>query len=62
MSNAIEKALSYYAHYDLGDLFLEYFNNFLSIEYFAEHHGLTVDEANEVIAKGRVIHERRCKK
>lgn len=59
---AIDKALSHYAHYDLADLFLEYFNNFLSVEYFAEFHGLSLEQAQLVIELGRKAHEERVKK
>lgn len=39
----------------LEDLFLDYFNNFLTVDRFAEYYGLDVKIANEVIYLGRVI-------
>ena len=41
------------------EMFLDYFNNFLSVEGFAEHYGLTNAQASEVIESGRLIHEER---
>jgi hypothetical protein len=32
-----------------------WFNDFLSTEYFAEYHNLTLEKARELIAKGREI-------
>lgn len=39
----------------LEDLFLDYFNNFLTVDRFAEYYGLDVKIANEVIYLGRVV-------
>jgi len=39
----------------LEGLYLEYFNNFLTVDRFAEYYGLDVTIANEVIFLGRVI-------
>lgn len=39
-------------------LFLDYFNNFLTVERFAEYYGLTVTKARRVIRIGRNLHER----
>jgi hypothetical protein len=41
----------------LRDLFLDWFNNYLTVEKFAEHTGLSVADARERIEKGRIIHE-----
>ena len=42
----------------IQDSYLEYVNDYLTISTFAEHKGLTWDEANELIRLGRKIHER----
>jgi len=39
----------------LEDLFLDYFNNFLTVDRFAEYYGLDAKIANEVIYLGRMI-------
>ena len=41
----------------LRDLFLDWFNNYLTVETFAEHTGLSVADARERIEQGRIIHE-----
>lgn len=38
--------------------YLDYFNNFLSLERFAEHYGLEQSEANYIINAGRRINHR----
>jgi hypothetical protein len=43
----------------LADLALDYFNNYLSIEKFAEHNELTVNQASELIELGKELHEER---
>lgn len=40
-----------------AQMFLDYFNNFLTVDRFAEYYGLTKDEAQEVIDLGRAEHE-----
>ncbi len=35
------------------DIYLDYLNNFITLEGFCNHYGLTVDEANTLIDKGR---------
>ena len=42
----------------LNDLYLDYINNYLTIEKFAELNGLTEDEALTLIAIGRRINNR----
>jgi hypothetical protein len=42
----------------IQDAFLEYTNDYLTISTFAEHKGLTWDEANDLIRLGRQLHER----
>ena len=44
------------------ELFLDWFNNFLTVPCFAEHYGLTDIEAQAVISEGRTIHEAGCAK
>lgn len=43
----------------LADLFLDYFNNFLTVERFAEYYGLEPKVAARVIRWGRKLHEKR---
>lgn len=43
-------------------LFLDYFNNFLSVERFAEYYSFTVEEATKVIDEGRELHESQFQK
>ena len=39
------------------DMFLEYFNNFLTYEYFAEYFALDVDQARSIIDHGRKLYQ-----
>tara|TARA_R110000764_G_scaffold10262_1_gene31650 strand:- start:362 stop:526 length:165 start_codon:yes stop_codon:yes gene_type:complete len=39
------------------DMFLEYFNNFLTYEYFAEYFALDVDQAKSIIDHGRKLYQ-----
>ena len=39
-------------------MYLDYFNNFLSIERFAEYYNLSVTDADEIIKQGRTINHR----
>lgn len=39
------------------ELYLDYFNNFISVKGFAEHYGMTEKEAQETIDNGRALHE-----
>jgi hypothetical protein len=41
----------------LAALYLEWFNNYLTIDKFAEHHGLRVDEAIDLLDVARRCHE-----
>ena len=41
----------------LRDLFLDWFNNYLTVEKFAEHRELSVLDAKRFIELGRTIHE-----
>lgn len=51
----IDGKIVYYSKHDLEILFLDYFNNYLSVERFAEHNLLTKIEAENLIALGRNI-------
>lgn len=44
----------------LINMFLDWKNNFLTIERFAEYHNLTIKKANFVIDKGRELNEKRA--
>ena len=46
---------------NLQAAFLLYFNEYLTVECFADHHHITVEEAQAIIDAGRIIHEARCK-
>jgi hypothetical protein len=37
--------------------YLEFFNNYLTIEKFAEHRGLNIEIAKTIIENGKFIHE-----
>ena len=37
------------------EMYLDYVNNFLSVDFFAEYYSISVDEANRVINEGRKI-------
>ena len=39
----------------IESMYLDYFNNFLTVDTFAEHYGLSMEQANEIINKGRAI-------
>ena len=40
------------------ELYLDYVNNFLTIERFAEYYGMSVDYANHVIEVGRKLNNK----
>jgi len=42
-------------HLQLESLYLDWVNNFLSIQGFADHYGLEVDHAKELIALSKAI-------
>jgi len=44
----------------LADLFLDYFNNYLTIEKFAEHNEMEVADAKILLDLGRKYHEQRA--
>ena len=41
----------------LAQMYLDWVNNFLTVGKFADHYGLTRDEALSVIERGRLEHE-----
>jgi len=42
---------------ELETMYLDWFNNYLTVEYFAEDKGITVDVANDIIDAGRIINQ-----
>ncbi|AUR93548.1 hypothetical protein NVP1187O_235 [Vibrio phage 1.187.O._10N.286.49.F1] len=42
------------------EMYLDWVNNFLSVEAFAAHYGISVDLAILVIKEGRILHELNC--
>lgn len=40
------------------EMYLDWVNNFLTIDVFAEHYGLTLNDASIIIYEGRKEHER----
>lgn len=43
----------------LQTVYLDYLNNFISVAGFAEHYGLTTEQAEQVLDLGRAIHNER---
>ena len=43
----------------LADMYLDWFNNFLTYERYAEYYSISVDEAKQVINLGRTYHNQR---
>ena len=41
----------------LRDFYLDWFNNYLTVEKIAEHHGIGVDDAEALIKMGRYMHQ-----
>ena len=41
--------------------FLDFFNNYMTIEKYAEHNGISTADANNLIDAGRKYHEQRVK-
>ena len=41
--------------------FLDYFNNYLTIEKYAEHNGISIEDATNLIDAGRKYHEHHVK-
>lgn len=44
---------------EYADLYLDYVNNFLTVDYFAEYHGIQRGQALSLITYGRDCHELR---
>ena len=42
----------------LIEFYLDWFNNYLTVEKIAEHHGLDVDDAKTLISMGQHMHHR----
>ena len=40
-------------------LYMDWFNNFLTVDRFAEYYGLTVEQASRVINTGRALNHKR---
>ena len=49
---------AYGEHLDF--IFMDWFNNFLTVERFAEHYNLKIEEARKVIDAGREVHDKRA--
>lgn len=45
----------------IADFYLDYFNNYLSVELIAEHHFIPTHIAQELIDYGRKLHESKVK-
>ena len=45
---------------ELADLYLEWWNDWLTVDRFAEYHGVTVADATALISMGREYHEQRA--
>ena len=41
-------------------LFIEWFNNYLTMEVFAEHYDMRITQAERAIKLGRILHNRRA--
>lgn len=46
-----------YAKQKYTNMYLDYVNNFLTVEKFAEHYQITVEKAKTIINIGRNFHE-----
>ena len=38
-------------------MYLDWLNNFLTLRGFADHYGITTEEARSIISEGRALHE-----
>lgn len=45
----------------IEDLYLDWFNNFLSVEKFASYHDFSIEKAERIILIGRKLYNRRLK-
>jgi len=46
----------------IADFYLEFLNNWLTIERYAEHHGITIDQCKILGEMGRQFHNERTDK
>ena len=44
----------------LDFIFIDWFNNFLTVDRFAEYYGLEIEQAKKAIEAGRKIHDKRA--
>lgn len=44
-------------HKQKAVIYLDWVNNFISVERFASYYNITITEANKLIDEGRIIHE-----
>ena len=51
-----------YTSTQIESMYIEFFNDFLSIERFAEYYNLSVTDADEIIKQGRTINQREHEK
>ena len=49
-----------YTEETLVKIYLDWVNNFLTVERYAEYYGIDKDEALWTIAEGRDLHEAQC--
>jgi len=42
-------------------MYLDYFNNYLTVDLFAEHHQITKQEADRILASGRTLNHKKYK-
>lgn len=43
------------------DMYLDWVNNFLTLQRFADYYDLTPSKAQQIINEGRILHEENCK-
>ena len=46
---------------ELEKMYLDYVNNFLTVERFAEYYSISVKEANDIINLGRILNHSKYK-
>ena len=42
-------------------MYLDYFNNYLTVDLFAEHNQITKEEANRILENGRTLNHKKYK-
>lgn len=45
---------------DIADFYLEYLNDWLSVEAYAEYHDLSIEDTQTLLTLGRKLHEERA--